>query len=652
MHPQLDIVAPSPEFPAEADTVVIGGGIAGVTAALELAERGQRVALVEKGEIAAEQSCRNWGWVRCSGRDRAEFPLGVLSLSLWDQMAQRTGRETGFRRTGVVYTAYNKRELRVLEQSLANCRDHGINVRWMSPSEFAEFMPQHAPPVLGALHTPDDGRAEPSIAVPAMARAAQDRGVALLTRYINAMGLVQVELSRDAQVNSSGLPGGFSSCISFRDICYPINSLHVFDEFHQIVRSIKELTQMTYVSNMTDTSSPVNRELAPPLLAGRATLSMLLVVFVAVNLRPLLTSVAPLVPDIQKDLSLSSFWISVLVTIPVICLGVFGPLAAVLNHRMALESAILLALCTAFIGAVLRSFGIVPLYVGTIFIGGSMSILSILTPVLIRRDFPGSVGMMMGVFAMVLGLGAAVSAASAVPIRNILGGWQSSLLVWVIPVVIAAFVALAMLRLREDEEHAQMARRVSIMHDPISWQLAIFFALIASSAYAVISWGPSMLADRGLDPKSSGFLMSLFFLAQMPSGFLTPVFAGRMRDQRLLTSLMVLLSTFGLIAFLFAPTWSLAGVAVIVGIGQGGGFAMALTLIVLRSGSQHVAARLSSVVQSVGYVGGGFVGPFAVGLLHDLTGDWAIIAWFYAAVGVVSLAFGYGASRNRLISEG
>jgi len=114
---------------------------------------------------------------------------------------------------------------------------------------------------------------------------------------------------------------------------------------------------------------------------------------------------------------------------------------------------------------------------------------------------------------------------------------------------------------------------------------------------------------------------------------------------------MVLLSTLGLMAFLFAPTWSLAGVAVIVGIGQGGGFAFALTLIVLCSGSQQIAARLSGVVQSVGYVGGDRIGLFAVGMLHDMSGDWTIVAWFYAAVGLLSRAFGYRCSRNRQIAE-
>lgn len=389
---------------------------------------------------------------------------------------------------------------------------------------------------------------------------------------------------------------------------------------------------------------------AEALATNRTALSVLLVVFISVNLRPLLTSVAPLVQDIQRDLSISNFWISILMTVPVVSLGVFGPFASGLSRRLGLEGVILLALAIAFLGAVLRSFGVVPLYLGTVMIGGSMSLLGILTPVLIKRDFPHKVGPMMGLFAMVLGFGAAVSTASAVPIKDALGGsWRAGLAVWVVPVIAAAAITIAMLRSGDSYGQPRSSAKVRIMNDPIAWQLTAFFALIASSAYAAISWGPSMLAARGLDPKTCGFIMSVFFLAQMPSGLIVPIIAGRMRDQRLITSIMVVLATLGMIAFLFAPAWSLIGVAVIVGIGQGGGFAVALTLIVLRSGSHKVAAKLSSIVQSIGYVVGGLIGPLAAGLIHDLTGSWSTMALFYAVLGVLSLALGYGASRNRHI---
>lgn len=74
-------VTSSPAMPATADVVVIGGGIIGVTAALSLAERGQKVVLIDKGRVAAEQSSRNWGWVRQQGRDRRELPLIVAALA-------------------------------------------------------------------------------------------------------------------------------------------------------------------------------------------------------------------------------------------------------------------------------------------------------------------------------------------------------------------------------------------------------------------------------------------------------------------------------------------------------------------------------------------------------------------------------------------
>ena len=85
------------------DVVVIGGGIVGVSTALSLVERGVSVALCEKGLIGAEQSSRNWGWVRQMGRDPAELPLAIESLRLWRGMNERIGGETGFRQAGIAY---------------------------------------------------------------------------------------------------------------------------------------------------------------------------------------------------------------------------------------------------------------------------------------------------------------------------------------------------------------------------------------------------------------------------------------------------------------------------------------------------------------------------------------------------------------------
>ncbi len=181
MHPQLDIVTPSDRLPDAVDTVVIGGGIAGVTAALELVERGQSVCVVEKGEIAAEQSCRNWGWVRRMGREPADLPLSMLSLEIWAGMGERIGAETGFCRPGIVYAAETERSVEGLKVHHANAQAAGLNTKLLTPEAFAALMPGHRTPVLAALYTEDDGRAEPAIAVPAMARALKARGGHVLT---------------------------------------------------------------------------------------------------------------------------------------------------------------------------------------------------------------------------------------------------------------------------------------------------------------------------------------------------------------------------------------------------------------------------------------------------------------------------------------
>lgn len=181
MRPFVDPVESDETLPREVDLVVIGGGIIGASAAFWAAEQGHRVALIEKGRIGGEQSSRNWGWVRRMGRDVAEYPLGIESLRLWDTLAQRLGHDTGFRRTGIVYTAYTDAEMAWIESVSRDADRFGIGAKRLSAAELAERFPGASLPARAGLLTEDDGRAEPALAAPALAKGARAKGAAILT---------------------------------------------------------------------------------------------------------------------------------------------------------------------------------------------------------------------------------------------------------------------------------------------------------------------------------------------------------------------------------------------------------------------------------------------------------------------------------------
>jgi glycine/D-amino acid oxidase-like deaminating enzyme len=179
---QLTPVSPSTNFPKQADAVVIGAGIIGISTALELQARGLQVVVLEKGEVAAEQSSRNWGWCRQMGRDPREIPLIKVALNMWRGMNQRIGAETGFRTCGVFYLSDTDKEL----ESYAawqkyHGQNHGLSTRVVSPAELDNLVPRSAHAWKGALFTEDDGRAEPFIAVPAMAEFFKSRGGQIFT---------------------------------------------------------------------------------------------------------------------------------------------------------------------------------------------------------------------------------------------------------------------------------------------------------------------------------------------------------------------------------------------------------------------------------------------------------------------------------------
>ncbi len=166
----------APRLPAACDAVVVGAGIVGTAAAYFLAKRGLSVALCEKGRVAGEQSSRNWGFVRQQGRDPAEIPAIVESLRLWRGLAAEIGEDVGFVQAGTLYLADTGEQAAAYEAWLEHARRHRIGTKMLSRREIAERLPNARGRWIAGMTTPGDGRAEPSLAAPALARAARRLG--------------------------------------------------------------------------------------------------------------------------------------------------------------------------------------------------------------------------------------------------------------------------------------------------------------------------------------------------------------------------------------------------------------------------------------------------------------------------------------------
>lgn len=169
------------ELPKKVDVVVIGGGIIGCSTALELAERGLSVALCEKGGIGHEQSSRNWGWVRITRRDPREVPLMAEALRLWSGMAGRTGRDLGYRQSGIAFVCDTDAAMTQHERWLENLKEYQVDSRMLSSRELTDQFPGNRMEAKGALFTSVDGRAEPQKAAPGIAEAAREWGAHILT---------------------------------------------------------------------------------------------------------------------------------------------------------------------------------------------------------------------------------------------------------------------------------------------------------------------------------------------------------------------------------------------------------------------------------------------------------------------------------------
>ncbi|MBX5135161.1 MFS transporter [Rhizobium lentis] len=386
-------------------------------------------------------------------------------------------------------------------------------------------------------------------------------------------------------------------------------------------------------------ATPV-RDRAASLLLGAS------LVLIAFNLRPVFSSASALLPEIRSELGLSALGASLLTTLPVVCLGVFSPLAPRLAQRIGTERTLLGVLLLLALGTALRGLSSVPLlFIGTALAGACIAVGNVLLPGLVKRDFPTRAALMTGFYTMALCAGAASAAGLTLPIEHALGGsLGGALAAWALPALAVGLIWLPQV-LRGCAGARRNSFRVDgLWRDRLAWQVTLFMGLQSALAYCVFGWLVPILRERGLDGVTAGAIVSLSVMVQATSCLVVPHIAVRGRDQRWINAALCGVAVIALLGLLFAPLSSVWLWAVLQGIGQGGLIAAAMTTIVLRSRDPDVAAHLSGMAQCIGYLLAA-IGPLIVGLIRSWTGSFSWCAALFIALGLGAAINGWKAGR-------
>ena len=369
-------------------------------------------------------------------------------------------------------------------------------------------------------------------------------------------------------------------------------------------------------------------------------------VLIAFNLRPVFSSASALLPEIRDQFDLSATAASLLTTLPVLCLGLFSPLAPKLARQIGTERTLLAIIFLLALGTAMRGLSSMPLlFLGTALAGACIAVGNVLLPGLVKRDFPDKAALVTGWYTMALCAGAAGAAGLTIPMQEAFGGSvNGALAVWAVPALVVGILWFPQVLATRKRARGDSYVVRGMWRDRTAWHVTLFMGLQSALAYCVFGWLVPILRARGLDGVTAGAIVSVSVMIQAGACLIAPHLAVRGKDQRLINAGLCVIAVGALLGLLFAPLFTVWIWAVLQGIGQGGLIAVALTVIVLRTADPHAAAQLSGMAQCVGYTLAA-IGPLIVGLIRGWTGSFAWSAVLFVALGLGAAVNGWFAGR-------
>ncbi len=378
------------------------------------------------------------------------------------------------------------------------------------------------------------------------------------------------------------------------------------------------------------------------------------IIFVSFNLRAPITSVGPVIDLIQIEYNLNSIMAGFITTLPLIAFAIFSPFVARINHKLGYGLTMFYGLILIIIGLIIRSYtGVYGLFIGTVFIGIGIAIGNVLIPSLIKHKFKKNAGSVISVYITSLCIFAAIGSGLSIPATDIFG-WNTSLALWVILALITLVIwSFQLKKSKEYDNSDDLAQEElivsrSIWRSPLAWWVTLYMGTQSLIFYTLIAWMPSVLIFKNFDNHFSGMMLLLFQLISLPATLLIPIIANKIKNQKLMASLISLVYFIGMLMFLFSETEDAVIISMIfLGLGMGGSISLAIGFITLRTPHSKKAAELSGMSQSAGYLLAAF-GPILVGFIYDISKSWtSAIMVLVVAIGLLTL-FGLKAGKDEV----
>lgn len=360
----------------------------------------------------------------------------------------------------------------------------------------------------------------------------------------------------------------------------------------------------------------------------------------------------PIVDGLVDAFGLSASAAGALTTVPVLCMGLFAPLAAVASRRFGESPTLATAVALIGAGAAVRATaGVVGLYAGTALAGLGIAVAGALVPSVVRARVPDRVGPVTGLYTAALIAGAFLAAGGTEPLRHALGlSAQTVLAVWAVPAAIAVSLVLASARADAGPGDARAESRVRVRlpwRSVPAWLGAAFMGTQSLLFYGTLAWLAAVYTRLGMGTAGAGLLLALFSATQIVTAFAMPALAHRYGHLPLWTVASVGASVVGLFLIALAPEPFAAAPwlwASLLGLGMGSNLSLALTVVTDLAPTPREASAYTGMAFLVGYVLAA-VGPVALGRLTDVTGGYRASFLVLGAIGVATAVVGTAAAR-------